>query len=194
MNEHHRNDGVKLKPALTPPQYVRLPWNSYTFSATYTTSDSSTNLISITAGNIRSQIVSRMGLTGAPGKIAFKVVRGYAWNVSTSNGLAEPYIRGLFYEVTPSATTYAFRSDQADHGTLQRPARVGYQYPLRDQKDILTSTDDNYVLASFSSVPQTANGNITVRFQVLWLCTNDGDSFRSPDDEPIENGLEALQL
>jgi hypothetical protein len=187
--EHRNNDGAKVKPPITPPQYVRLPWNDFTFSATYGTSTSTSNAVSITAGNIRSQIVSRMGLTGAPGKIAFKVVSAAAWNVATSSGLTEPYIRGLFYEITPAASVYAFRSDQADHGTLQRAARVGYIYPLRDRKEILTGTDDSYVLGSFSTVPNELSGNITVRFRVLWLCTNDGESFRSLDDAPVEEGL-----
>lgn len=192
--EHRSNDGHKIVPPITPPQFTRLPWNDFTFSATYTTSSSSTNAVSITAGNIRQQIVSRMGLTGSPGKIAFKVISGSAWNVATGVGLAEPYIRGLFYEITPAASVYAFRSDQADHGTLQRAARVGYAYPLRDKKEILTSTDDSYVLASFSSVSNKDNGNMTIRFKVLWLCTNDGDSIKSLDDAPVGTDLEALDL
>lgn len=123
-----------------------------------------------------------------------KVDAAAAWNVTTANGFAEPYIRGLFYEVTPAATTYAFRSDQANHGTLNIPASVGYQYPLRDRKEILTSSEDSYVLASFSSVPTTANGNITVRFKVLWLCTNDGSAIRELDDTPPETDLKELAL
>jgi len=192
--EHRSNDGHKIVPRITPPQFTRLPWNDFTFSATFPTSSTSTNVVSITAGNIRQQIVSRMGLNGAPGKIAFKVISGSAWNVATGNGLAEPYIRGLFYEITPAASVYAFRSDQADHGTLQRAARVGYHYPLRDKKEILTNADESYVLASFSSVPNKENGNITIRFKVLWLCTNDGDSLRTLDDAPHETDLEALDL
>jgi hypothetical protein len=135
-----------------------------------------------------------MGLTGAPGKIAFKVVSGAAWNVATSTGLAEPYIRALFYEITPAASVYAFRSDQADHGTLQRAARVGYHYPLRDRKEILTGTDDSYVLGTFATVPNADSGNITVRYKVLWLCTNDGDAFKSLDDAPDEGGLVKIPI
>lgn len=192
--EHRSNDGHKIVPPVTPPQYTRLPWNDFTFSATYLTSSASTNNISITAGNIRQQIVSRMGLNGAPGKIAFKVVSASAWNVSTGTGFAEPYIRGLFYEITPAAQVYAFRSDQADHGTLQRAARVGYQYPLRDRKEILTNDDENYVLGSFRSVANADNGNMTIRYKVLWLCTNDGDSIKSLDDAPQETDLVEVGL
>jgi hypothetical protein len=195
-NEHLNNDGAKYRPPITPPQYVRLPWNDFTFSATYPTTDSTTNTISITAGSVRQQIVSRMGLGGTPGRIAFKIVSGAAWNVATANGFSEPYVRGLFYEVTPAATTYAFRSDQADHGTLQRAARVGYHYPLRDKKEILTSADDSYVLGTFSTVPNTASGNITVRYRVLWLCTNDGAllGYTAPDATPEEGGLVPLPI
>lgn len=182
--EHRSNDGMRVKPPLTPPQYTRLPWNDFTFSATYTTTAASANNITITGGNIREQIVSRMGLAGTAGRIAFKVISCAGWNVATGTGFAEPYLRGLFYEVTPDAQVYAFRSDQADHGTLQRAARVGYYYPLRDRKEILTGDNDTHVLAAFNSVPQTANGNITVRVKVLWLCTNDGVVIRTPDDAP----------
>lgn len=192
--EHRSNDGHKIVPPITPPQYTRLPWNDFTFSATFLTSSSSTNEINITVGSIRQQIVSRMGLNGAPGKIAFKVISSSAWNVATGVGLAEPYIRGLFYEITPAASVYAFRSDQADHGTLQRAARVGYSYPLRDRKEILTNNDENYVLARFFSVPSTDNGNITIRFKVLWICTNDGDSIKSLDDAPQETDLVEVGL
>jgi hypothetical protein len=190
--EHRSNDGQRVKPPLTPPQYTRLPWNDFTFSATYITQASTPNSVSITAGNVREQIVSRMGLTGITGRIAFKVISSAGWNVATGAGLAEPYLRGLFYEITPDAGTYAFRSDQADHGTLQRAARVGYQYPLRDRKEILTSANDTYVLSTFSSVPQTANGNITVRLKVLWLCTNDGNAIRALDDAPQGQDLDEV--
>jgi len=198
--EHHRIDGTKFRPSLTPPQFTRLPWNTFTFSATYTTSTGSTNEIDITVGNIRTQIVSRMGLSGAPGRICLKIVRGAAWNVATGSGLAEPYLNGFFYEITPAASNYAFRSDQADHGTLQRPARLGYLYPARDRKEILTSTEDDYVLAKIKSVPNTANGNITVRFGVLWLCTANDASIRQPafawakDKEASDQELEPMRL
>lgn len=181
--EHRSNDGHKIVPRITPPQFTRLPWNDFTFTETYKTLATSDNFISVTVGSIRRQIVDRMGLNGAPGTLALKVISGAAWNISTGNGFTEPFIKGLFYEITPAASTYAFRSDQQDNGTLQRAARVGYMYPLRDRKEILTNTEENYVLASFRTQPNQESGNITIRFKVLWLCTNDSSALRSRDDD-----------
>lgn len=192
-SEHRRYEGHSYTPAIAPPKYVRLPWNSFTFSATYATSETSQNIIPITLGTIRGQLINRMGLQNSPGKLVFKIVQGEAWNVATGNGFQEPYIRGLFYEVTPGNSTYAFRTDIAKPGTLNRPARIGYHYPMRDHKELLTSAEDNYVLATFSSNPLQACGNITIRFRILWICTDDGQSFRSTSDIPEETDLELVR-
>merc|ERR1712096_480557 len=164
----HRDAGKKLVPALRPPQIVRLPWNSYTFSATYSTDTTTT--INITVGSIRQQIVSRMGLTGAPGRISLKVNSCYAWNTAVGGSFAQPSMEGLFWELnTDSGGSYSVRSEQYDHGTLNVPARVGYLYPLTDRKEVHTSSNDTHVIAKLV-VPTTTggNGNVTVRVNVLW--------------------------
>merc|ERR1711900_52758 len=43
----HSDGGHKIVPALRPPQIVRLPWNSFTFSATYSTASSAEITVSI---------------------------------------------------------------------------------------------------------------------------------------------------
>jgi len=164
-----RDAGKKLVPALRPPQIVRLPWNSFTFSATYSTQSSAEITVSI--GSIRSQIISQMGLTGAPGIISMKVNSAYAWNTA-AGGLAQPSLQGLFWELqTDSGGSYSVRSEQYDHGTLNVPARVGYLYPLTDRKEVHTVQNDSHVVAKFT-VPSGSlpNGNVTVRVQVLWNC------------------------
>lgn len=165
----HRDAGKKLVPALRPPQIVRLPWNSYTFSATYATS-STVSSITITVGNIREQIISRMGFTGFSGKISLKVNSAYAWNTAIGGTLTQPSMEGLFWELsTDSGGSYSVRSEQYDHGTLNIPARVGYLYPLSDRKEVHTTTNDAHVVARFV-VPISTNGsgNVTVRINVLW--------------------------
>lgn len=166
----HRDAGKKLVPALRPPQIVRLPWNAYTFSATYATD--STTEITVSVGSIRQQIVARMGLTGAPGQISLKVNSAYAWNTAIGGSFAQPSLEGLFWELnTDSGGSYSVRSEQYDHGTLNIPARCGYLYPLTDRKEVHTASNDSHVVAKFV-VPTTTggNGNVTVRVHVLWNC------------------------
>jgi hypothetical protein len=164
----HNDAGHKIVPALRPPQIVRLPWNSFTFSATYSTESSATITVSI--GSIRSQIISQMGLAGAPGTIAIKVDSVYAWNTAVGPNFTQPSMEGLFWELnTDSGGSYSVRSEQYDHGTLNIPARCGYKYPLGDRKEVHTSTNDSHVVSTFT-VPSGSlpNGNVTVRAHILW--------------------------
>jgi len=164
----HSDGGHKIVPALRPPQIVRLPWNSFTFSATYSTASSAEITVSI--GSIRGQIINQMGLAGAPGTIALKVDSVYAWNTAVGPNFTQPSMEGLFWELnTDSGGSYSVRSEQYDHGTLNIPARCGYKYPLGDRKEVHTSTNDSHVVATFS-VPSGSlpNGNVTVRAHILW--------------------------
>lgn len=169
-----RDHGHKIVPALRPPQFVRLPWNSYTFSATYATSPTASS-IRITVGDIRQQIISRMGLTGSPGVISMKVSAAQAWNTAVGPAFAQPSLESLFYELsTDSGGSYSVRSEQYDHGTLNIPARGGYLYPLTDRKEVHTKLNDSHVVCTFVT-PAQANGNVTVRVSLLWNVANSGD-------------------
>jgi len=193
--EHRRTDGAKLVPRLTPPQFTRLPWNTFTYSATWTTSATSSNIIDITVGSVREQIVSSMGLTGSPGRILLKIQSGQAWQVATGSGLSEPNLTAWFFEIDPDAADYTFRSYQQDHGTLNRPARCGYQFPARDSKQVLSASNDSHLLMRAKSVSNKAMGNITARIRVLWLCTANGTNLiREQGTEAIENDLEQLEI
>lgn len=163
-----RDAGHKVVPSLRPPQIVRLPWNSYTFSATYNTSTA--NEISITVGNIRQQIISLMGLAGASGAIGLKVSAARGWNTATGPQFAQPSMQGIFYELIPvsAGETYNARSEQYDHGTLNIPSRVGYTWPLADRKEIHSQTTDSHVICKFSTPASLNTGNVTVRVHVLW--------------------------
>lgn len=164
-----RNAGCKVVPALRPPQIVRLPWNSLTFSATYSTASTST--ITITVGNLRQKIISLMGLAGSPGLISLKVQSASAWNTAVGPNFAQPSLEGLFWELaTDSGGSYSVRSEQYDHGTLNIPARVGYVYPLTDRKEVHTASNDSHVVAKFTVPAGGNNGNVTVRVHILWNC------------------------
>lgn len=188
-----RDSGKKLVPALRPPQIVRLPWNSFTFSATYSTDSASEITVSI--GSIRGQINSIMGLVGAPGTISLKVNSAYGWNTAAGS-LAQPSLQGLFWELrTDSGGSYSVRSEQYDHGTLNVPARCGYLWPLSDRKEVHTSANDNHVVAKFT-VPSGAlpNGNITVRVNVLWNSAANPALLNVSDPaQPLPVDIDALQ-
>jgi len=194
--EHRRNDGAKLVPRLTPPQFIRLPWNTYTYSGTWATLDTSPNQIDVTVGRIRQDIITRMGLAGTTGRILLKIQSGHVWQVATGNGLAEPNLRVWFYEIDPDAPTYNFRSEQADHGTLNRPARCGYQYPLRDSKQVLSVANDSHILLRAKTVANEEMGNITIRVKVLWLCSDaSSPAVRERGDiETIADDLKAVEI
>jgi len=193
--EHRRNDGAKLVPPLTPPQFVKLPWNSYTFSASYGTGEQLSNEAQIRVYDVRNSIVTKMGLNGAPGTVLLKIQSAMVWQVATGNGLAEPNMRCWFYEIDPDASTYTFRSEQGDHGTLNRPARCGYQWPLRDSKQVLSSANDNHVLLRFKTVSNENMGNFTVRVKVLWLCSDQAQPVAvDRDSEAIVNGMQLVKL
>jgi len=193
--EHRRNDGTKLVPRLTPPQYVKLPWNSYTFSTTLETSATLQNEFDLNVATVRNDIVTRMGLTGAPGRVLLKIQSAHVWNVSTGNGFNEPNIRCWFYEIDPDAPTYTFRSEQADHGTLNRPARCGYQYPLRDSKQVLSSANDGHILFRVRTVANSQMGNITIRVKVLWLCSAEASPVvLDRDTEAITDGMRVITV
>lgn len=177
-----QDHGHKIVPSVRPPQFVRLPWNSYIFSATYATSPDS-NKIQIDIGTIRAQIISRMGLTAAPGVISMKVQTAQAWNTSIGPSFAQPSLESLFYELsTDSGGSYSVRSEQYDHGTLNIPARGGYLYPLTDRKEVHTKLNDSHVVATFVT-PAQANGNVTVRVKLLWNCAASNEGFTGEELE-----------
>lgn len=164
----HRNAGKALVPALCPPMFVRLPWNSFTFSATYATA--SANVIEVSVGNIRQQIITLMGFGGSPGVISLKIQQAYAWNTSVGPNFVQPSIQGLFWELTSdSQGSYAVRKELYDHGTLNRPGKLGYLYPLTDRKEVHTSLNDTHIVAKFTVPPGSLpHGFVTVRIHVLW--------------------------
>lgn len=176
-----RDQGHKIVPALRPPQIVRLPWNSYTYSATYSTDQSP--VVTITVSNIRHQIISLMGLEGSPGKIAMKIQSCSAWATSVGPAFAQPSLEGLFWELIPVSTgeTYNVRSEQYDHGTLNVPARVGYSWPIADRKEILIDSNDSHVVGKFT-VPQNSHLLVTVRVHILWNCAATSSSMLAGEE------------
>merc|ERR1711964_206075 len=130
----------------------------------------------VNIASIRQQIISLMGLTGAPGRIAIKIQSASVWNTAVGPGFTQPSCEGLFWELIPVTTgeSYNVRSEQYDHGTLNIPARVGYFWPLADRKEIHNSDTDSHVVLKVTvpSSGDVGHGNITVRIHILWNCAS----------------------
>jgi len=186
-----RDHGKKLVPQTRPPQIVRLPWNSYTFSATYSLSAQSTK-VEVTVGNIRTQIRDRMGM-GNSAVIGLKVNAAYAWNTSVGPAFAQPSMESLFWELTTdSGGSYKVRSEQYDHGTLNIPARGGYLYPLTDRKEVHGVDNDNHVICTF--VTPAVVSKVTVRVMVLWNSAAPATMSTVPIPDPYHPRTEAIEF
>lgn len=159
-----RLTGHKTVPALNPPAFVQLPWNSWTFERLETTN---TDLqgVSITVGDVLTQIRSRLLLQDGA-DIRIKVHSAQIW--CTAAGLIYPDLESAFYELSgeTSAVTQQPRSTQRDKGTLNMPARCGYQYPSSDKREILDVNSSGLII--MNGIATSSGSDLTFRCQVLW--------------------------
>merc|ERR1711998_505760 len=159
-----RLTGHKTVPALNPPAFVQLPWNSWTFERLETTT---ANLqgINITVSDILAQIRSRV-LLDANADIRIKVQSAQIW--CTASTLVYPDLEATFYElVGESTSTNQYpRSTQRDKGTLNMPARCVYMYPSADKREIVGTPEAGLIVST--GVATASGSEITFRVQVLW--------------------------
>lgn len=159
-----RLTGHKTVPAINPPAFVQLPWNSWTFERTETTS-SDLQGFNITVNDVLGQIKSRL-LLGDGADVRIKVQACQIW--VTASGLLLPDLEATFYELVGQSTpTNQYpRSTQRDIGTLNMPARCGYQYPSADKREVLGAPDSGLIISN--GVATSSGSNLTFRVQVLW--------------------------
>jgi len=159
--------GHEIKPPQDPTSFVELPWNSWTYERTDTTAsaDSGDN---VTVKNIIDQLRARVGLSSTA-VVRIKVQSARIWCTAVGPTFAHPDMRGIFYEVNGQGTSATARSTQRDIGTLNAPARVGYQYPIDDRKEVLTSVDDATLIAGYVVVG--SGSEVSSRVQILWQST-----------------------
>lgn len=159
-----RLTGHKTVPALNPPAFVQLPWNSWTFERLdNTTSD--LQGFNITVADVITQIRARLLLADGA-DIRIKVQSAQIW--CTASNLVYPDLEATFYELvgeTTSTTQYP-RSTQRDKGTLNMPARCGYTYPSADKREVLGSPQGSLIISN--GIATESGSNITFRVQVLW--------------------------
>jgi len=159
----HRISGVKYTPAYDPPTFVERPWNSWTFSRTdFTTATFES--VPITISDIMTQIAGRLGVDAD--RLVVKIQRAAVW-CTVADVLLQPDLSCSFYEVSEKTVTPQMaRSSQRDLGTLNRPAKCGYVYPMVDQKEIVYKAED--ALLVVNSVAAAIGSRVTTRVNVLW--------------------------
>lgn len=175
--EARHDAGQGFTPSLLPPDFVRVPWNSFTFSSTVSGSDA---FSAVTVKTIRDTIIGICGISNTA-IVQLKIERARVWNISRggTGGFSMPNLYTRFYELTTSTSNQsAFRTFRNDHGTLDLPAKAGYLWPLRDRTEVLSSNEDHDVM-SFKAPSGTS---VVVMINCLWRSTGAAalDSFDSP--------------
>lgn len=161
--EARHDAGQGFTPSQLPPDFVRVPWNSFTFSTTINGSDA---FAGITVKTIRDTIIGICGISNTA-IVQLKVERARVWNISRggTNGFSMPNLYTRFYELTTSTSNQsAVRTLRNDHGTLNLPAKAGYVWPLRDRTEVLSSNEEHDVMA-FKAPTGTS---IVVMINCLW--------------------------
>lgn len=159
--------GHQLRPAVDPPAYVDKPWNDWTFSRTEDLLQDY-NVVEITVGDIINQIRSRcninaFGVNSSVNVIQLRIQRAQVW-CTVAETLLQPDLDVSFFEL--SGDNKVIRKQLRDIGTLNRPAKVGYQYPVTDSQDVLNDDNASNIILQYQAVRQ--GSNITTRVKCLW--------------------------
>lgn len=165
--------GGKITPRVEPPSFVQAPWNSYTFEATNVT-EAAFETTTITSDNVIAQLRSRFALLPAPigetdgAVVTIKIQKVQVW-ATVADTLLQPDINVFVFELSEAtAAQQAVRFNGRDLGTLNRPAKVGYEFPINDSRDILGggATRINKTIVSTEAV--ALGTPVTTRLKILW--------------------------
>eukprot|EP01084_Bolivina_argentea_P112399 200458_1 len=163
QNLRNQTFGIKYVPKPDPPTFVEKPWNSWTFNRTYVTSAGSES-VPITVADVITQISTKLSVSAD--RLVVKIQRAAVWCTAAST-LLLPDISVSFYEVSEKTVAPQMaRSEQRDLGTLNRPAKCGYIYPMADQKEIIYKAEDQLLV--LNAVADTSGSLVTCRVHVLW--------------------------
>jgi len=164
-----RLTGFKTTPQDNPPAFVQLPWNSFTYERTDTISDPNLLTSTVTVQDIIIQIANKCALSTNPPTVANVRVKVQGCQVWMTVGatLLVPDMEVRFFELSgETAANQQVRSTQRDLGTLNRPAKVGYQFPSADRREVIAEAAVQLKVVETTAVE--VGGNITSRVQVLW--------------------------
>jgi hypothetical protein len=158
-------EGRAYKPPNDPPSFVTRPWNSMVYEKIATTVGENVGY-TIADTDILSELKARFNLSDSSVPV-FKVQRASIWTVSTGPSFPLPSLDAVFYELTGVGTGGSVaRSDQRDKGTLNRPAKAGYTYPLPDQKEISAKGDATQNICA--GIAGGAGSRMIFHIHVLW--------------------------
>jgi hypothetical protein len=163
-NLERRLTGHKTVPADNPPAFVQRPWNSWTYERTDVSTQTDQS-VTVTVEDILEQIRSELSIGGGA-DLRIKVHSSQVWLTAAS--LIQPNLEVQFFEIAntvPAAGQYP-RSTQRDLGTLQKPAKVGYQFPSADKREIMGTAQNTYNILTATS--SAVDSSVTSRVQVLW--------------------------
>jgi hypothetical protein len=153
---------------MDPPPFVVRPWNSYTYESNANVVDSATaqfTSIDIIGARIR----ANMGMSSTS-VIELKILRAYVWATSDGPDFLQPGIDVFFMEMTGQSFQVAspsVRSQVKDLGTVNRPAHVGYEWPIVDSREVFREQQENNPIVLRVSV-SSAPIRLTQRVHVLW--------------------------
>lgn len=164
----HRMNGHRVVPSNDPPTFVQRPWNSYTFNRSAAATQDG-DFVNVEVDDLFTQIISNCGLD-TTATLEIKVLRGYVWCATNGPTFTSPVLVAQFYEGSvSSAGTTAVRSDQRDVGTLSRPAKAGYVWPINEQRNVFIKGGTSVPIIGATALE--AGCLITVRVHLLWRAT-----------------------
>lgn len=168
-NLNHQLRGTKFTPAPYPRSFTAVPWNSLTIEIEQPVVDEGSAELEVTVSRIRTEIQAKVGSIPK-----FKCTRVESW--CTADGLSYPTLKAEFFDlVDQDPINPEARSQQSDRGTLNMPAKIGFLYPMTDQKRVLSGPDTDIKLFKVGTGGATDGMVLLVRVHVLWKYT--GASF-----------------
>jgi hypothetical protein len=166
--------GFEFTPAMDPTTIVERPYNQICLEFTNlgTNGKPSTNSQSITVEKVLENLSATVGLTGS---IRFKVQRATAYVTSIGPDFLKPTLRFATYELRQASSATA-RINLSDSGDLNTPAKAGYNWPMVDKKEVLTSADNATLITSLlgplsvtgTDPPVNGYASQLVRLYILW--------------------------
>lgn len=169
-------NGTKFTPAPNPPDFVEIPWNSYTFERTYA-NDQDQQTVVTTVSDMITQIrnrlnISETGVAETGNVIKLRILDFQAWATAKIQSTGIPDLKMRVYELNPSDALTA-RTTLRDIGTLNMPAKLGYRFPTVDSRQILSDADAAVNVASTQA--EASGTSVTIRAHVLWKSTFTAD-------------------
>lgn len=161
----HQMTGHTVVPSADPSAFVQRPWNQWTFEIT-SAADEGGSTLDITTEQISNQIYNKCGLASTA-ILEIKILDGYAWGATRATEFKPPVMDVHFYELeVSSAGTSGVRQYIRDVGTIQRPARAGYVYPVTDSRNVFIRGETNTPVMKVTSLAEYMT--LTARCHVLW--------------------------